>query len=158
MTGAPLNCIESLLFKYEQGREYASFKSAPNLLTTELSWVGTHSLGAEFCEIPTPSQTLAMTVRAEIREGDRHTKVPRLQRGIHTHTHSTQSTPRACGISEQPTRDPAFSPSIQETAERNTVLRSPLSGLAWPKNRSAEQERRFGRGEEEEQNHTEHGS
>lgn len=89
------------------------------------------------------TQALTMTVRAEIREGDRYADMARLQRGIHTHMHSTQSTPLTCGDSEQPTRGPVLSPSIQRTSERSTALKSQLSGLAWPTDTSAEQERRW---------------
>ncbi len=89
------------------------------------------------------TQPLAMTVRAEIREEDRHADVARLQRGIYAHTHSTQSTPLAYGDPKQPTRSPALSSSIQKTPERSAALKSQLSRLAWPKNTSAEQERRW---------------
>ena len=103
------------------------------------------------------TQASAMTVRAAIREGGHHADVARLQCGIHAHTHSTQSTPLASEDPEQPTRDPALSPSIQRTPERSTALKRQLSRLYGLRTHRQSTKGGGGRGGEAEQNHTKYG-
>jgi len=85
---------------------------------------------------------LAMTVRAEIREGDRHADAARLQRDTLAHTHNTiHSTGiRRCQAAHQ--RSGTFSLHPKDTREEHRVEESAVA-FVWPKNTSAEQERRW---------------